>query len=63
MSNFLNSISSVINFLLNQLSLVTNTLITNPVFQLAAGIFIFSLVVAIIGSIIHMRVNGSKIND
>lgn len=62
MSNFLNAISTVITFLLNSLTQITNILINNVVFQLAAGIFLFSLVVYIISTFIHLKA-GAKIDD
>ena len=63
MNSFLNSLSSVISFLLQQLSTVTTSLIKNVVFQIAVGLFLFSLVIAIIGSFLHIRGRKSNIDD
>ena len=63
MNSFLNSLSSVISFLLHQLSTVTTSLLNNVVFQIAVGIFLFSLVIAIISSFVHIRGRKSNIDD
>lgn len=63
MSNFLNSISSVISFLMTQLTNITNTLISNIIFQVVVGIFLFNLVVEIISSFVHMKGRKTNIND
>lgn len=63
LNNFLNSLSAVINWLLTTMGSVTNALTGNVVFQLAAGIFLFTLVVVIIKSFINLRVGKNSIND
>ncbi len=63
MSDFLNQISTIMSFLLQQLSVVTSSLTNNPVFLLMVGISMFTLVVVIICSFIGMQRNKSNLND
>lgn len=63
MSDFLNQISTIMSFLLQQLSVVTSSLTSNPVFLLMVGVSMFTLVVVIICSFINIKINRSKLND
>lgn len=63
MNSFLNSLSSVISFLLQQLSTVTTSLLNNVVFQIAVGLFLFCLVISIISSFVHIRGRKSNLDD
>lgn len=63
MSDFLNQISTIMSFLLQQLSVVTSSLTSNLVFLLMVGVSMFTLVVVIICSFINIKINRSKLND
>ena len=55
MQTFLNNISSVIAFLLNQLSNLTTSLADNYVFIIIIAVFILSITIDIIYSFIKLR--------
>ena len=55
MSNFLNGVGTAVSWLLNQLGVVSNALMSNAIFQIGVAIFIISLLVYIISNFVNIK--------